>query len=192
MSVDPIAVDALLLRAQLPELVLRTGTSVVARVASRGQGALGVLVLAGIPLTAQLPEEVAAGETLKLTVTDVTAERVTMRLEPGAVAVPGQPPPPPPEARVAVQAAPRRTRGEGGEEVHAVALAFASAVLGRLDLRLELSATGVGAVVTAPAGDAHALASEGAERLRDGLAARTGLPAGVRIVPRREPLDVYA
>ena len=54
---------AALLRAQLPELALREGATRVARVASRGE-APAVIVLAGIPLTAQLPPEVQAGATL--------------------------------------------------------------------------------------------------------------------------------
>ncbi len=70
--IDPIAVDALLLRTQLPELTLRPGASLVARVAARAEQH-GVLVLAGVPLTAQLPDEVAAGDTLRLRVTEVTA-----------------------------------------------------------------------------------------------------------------------
>jgi len=194
MTIPSIAVvDALLLRSQLPELVLRPGASLVARVASRGEGDRGVLVLAGIPLTAQLPEEVAAGETLRLTVTGVSPEQVTMRLEPQAPPTAGPAAPPPPPARVVVQEPPHRARGEDGEDVHVVALAFASAALGRLDLRLELSDRGaLQASVVAPAGEAHALAQAGAEALREGLAARTGLQAGVRVLPRRAPLDLYA
>ena len=47
--VDPVvSVATALLRAQLPEVTLREGASVTARVASRGEGH-GVLVLAGIP-----------------------------------------------------------------------------------------------------------------------------------------------
>ena len=65
-----------MLRTQLPELSLREGTSVVARVASRGE-ALGVIVLAGVPLTAKLPPEVEAGQTLHLRIAEVTPEQVT-------------------------------------------------------------------------------------------------------------------
>ncbi len=52
--VGPISVDALLLRTQFPALTLRPGASLVARVAARAEGH-GVIVLAGLPLTAQLP-----------------------------------------------------------------------------------------------------------------------------------------
>jgi hypothetical protein len=106
--VNPIAVvDAALLRAEMPDLVLRVGHSVVARVASRGDGPLGVLVLAGVPLRASLPDEVKAGETLKLTVAEVTPERIVMRLDnPAAVPLAPSPAQAPP-ARVGVDEAPR-------------------------------------------------------------------------------------
>jgi hypothetical protein len=190
--VDPVvAVKTLLLREALPELTLRPGASVVARVASRGEHH-GVLVLGGIPLTAQLPEHVRSGETLRLKVADVTPERVTLQLEP--------PPPPPaqlpaaprPEAaRVAVQDPPQR-RVEAGEAVAGVALAFTSEALGRLDLRIELRGASVQAIVDAPAGAVHDLAQDESGRLRDSLAAKTDRNASVTVRPRHRPVDVYA
>jgi hypothetical protein len=64
--VDPVvAVRTLLLQQALPDVTLRPGASVVARVASRGEHN-GVLVLAGVPLSAQLPEAAVAGATLRL------------------------------------------------------------------------------------------------------------------------------
>jgi hypothetical protein len=76
-----VAIRTLLRQTQVPEITLRPGTSVVGRVASRGEGH-GVLVIAGIPLTAQLPDEVGrAGETLRLNVSEVMPERVTLQLE---------------------------------------------------------------------------------------------------------------
>jgi hypothetical protein len=186
-----VAVKTLLLQTQLPDISLRPGTSVVARVLSRGEGH-GVLVIAGIPLTAQLPKEIGkAGETLRLSVADVTPERVTLQLE--QVVPPLQPPVPQetPRARVQVEEQPRTVR-VGGEERSSVALSFHSEALGRLDLRLELAGTRVSAVVEAPAGRSFELAGAAASRLHDGLHARTGLEAEVDIRPRREPLDVYA
>jgi len=187
-----VAIKTLALQQQLPDVQLRAGTSVVGRVASRGESH-GVLVIAGIPLTAQLPEEVGrAGETLRLSVTDVTPERVTLHLEqvipPAGQPVPERTMP----ARVQVEEEPRTVR-VGGEERSTVALSFTSEALGRLDLRLELvTGNRVSAAVETPAGRSYALADAAAERLREGLNARTGLEAEVRITPRREPLDVYA
>jgi hypothetical protein len=191
--VEPVvAVKTLLLQTQLPEITLRPGTSVVARVLSRGEGH-GVLVIAGIPLTAQLPKEIGkTGETLRLSVADVTPERVTLQLE-QVVAAPGQPPPPADtQARVQVEDPPRTVR-EGGEERTSVAISFHSEPLGRLDLRLELVAgQTVRAAVEAPVGRSFELAAAAAGRLHDGLQARTGLEIEVSVRPRREPLDVYA
>jgi hypothetical protein len=187
-----VAIKTLLLQAQLPEITLRPGTSVVGRVLSRGENH-GVLVIAGVPLTAQLPEEIGrAGETLRLSVSDVTPERVTLQLEqvipPAGQAAPERASP----ARVQVEDPPRTVRA-GGEERSTVALSFHSEALGRLDLRLELVAGArVRAAVETPAGRPFALADAAAGRLRDGLHARTGLEVDVRITPRREPLDVYA
>src|SRR3954470_13541307 len=190
---DPIAVvDAALLRAELPDLVLRAGHSVVARVASRGEGPAGVLVLAGVPLRASLPDEVKAGETLRLTVSEVLPERIVLRLDAAAFAVAAPlPPPQAPPARVGVDERPRRRRGAQGEEA-SVALRFESAALGRLDLRIEVTAGTVRAVVAVSPGQPYELADGDAGGLRDALAAKTARQAAVRVVPRRDPLDVYA
>ena len=186
-----VAVQTLLLRAQLPELVLRPGTSIVARVLSRGEGH-GVLTIAGVPLTAQLPDAVgAAGETLRLTVSEVTPERVTLQLEP---AVPAGTAPPHAQERshVTVEDPPRSVR-VGGEERASVALSFTSPALGRLDLRIEVAGgTRVAVAVETAAGRPFDLATAAAGRLHDGLQARTGMTPDVRVTPRREPLDVYA
>src|SRR4051812_41550502 len=77
---DPIAVTAALLRAQVPEVPIREGASMMARVASRGP-THAVLVIAGVPITAQLPPQVPAGATLRLRIKEVTAERVWMQIE---------------------------------------------------------------------------------------------------------------
>jgi hypothetical protein len=162
---------------------------VVARVAAREAGH-GVLVLAGVPLVAQLPPEVEAGQTLHLRVAEVTDDQVTLRLDQQATAAGALAPPAPPPRRLTVQEPPRR--GAGGEESATVALAFDSAVLGRLDLRVDLARGTVSASVGAPSGPAFALATEAAGRLQDALAERTGRAAQVRVTPRREPFDDYA
>lgn len=184
-----IAVTAALLRHQMPELVLRPGVSLMARVASLGEGH-GVIVLAGIPVTAQLPPGIVAGETIKLHVQEVTQDRVVLRLDqppPAALAAP----PPAPQARVAVQEPPRR-RTQGGEESSSVSLAFQSAALGRIDLRIDLAAQAVHVGVDALPGQAFEAAEDGAQRLSATLESALGLRSTVRVTPRREPLDVYA
>jgi hypothetical protein len=187
--IERIAVDALSLRSQLPELTLRVGSGVVARVAAREAGH-GVLVLAGVPLGAQLPPEVQAGQTLHLRVAEVTQDQVTLRLDHQAMAANAPPPAAPPPPRLIVEEPPRR--GAGGEESASVALAFDSTVLGRIDLRVDLARGNVSASVGAPSGTAFELATEAAGRLQDALAERTGRAAQVRVTPRRATFDAYA
>jgi hypothetical protein len=216
---QPIAVTAQLLRAQLPDLPLREGATLLARVASRGESN-AVIVLAGIPLTAQVPPEVQAGATLRLKVQEVTAERITLQIDRGqppppagaahqeaaapqppaaAVAPPdpqlaGQPAAPldAPQGRVEVRERPARKRSAiGGEPADVVSLAFTSPTLGRLDLRLELRGERLLAEVTTQAGLPHAVASGASERLRARLL-RAGLDPTVEVHARRDPFDVYA
>jgi hypothetical protein len=194
--VDPIAVTAALLRAQLPDVPLREGATLMARVASRGESH-AVIVLAGIPVTAQVPPEVQAGATLKLKVHEVTPERVTLQIDPAGtqpVTTPlAQAPAPAHAARpdVQVEEPPARRRAAGGEEVSTVSLAFNSPTLGRLDLRLELRGERLLAEVTTPAGPAHQIATAGVERLRARLT-EAGLEPTVHVRPRHTPLDLYA
>jgi hypothetical protein len=204
---DPIAVTAALLRNQLPDVTIREGASVMARVASKGEGH-AVIVIAGIPVTAKLPPEVQAGATLKLKVQEVTPERVTLQIDPQQPAQAGQPQAPAAaspnqvigsltpamqqlQAKVEVEEAPARRRGADGEPADVVALAFTSPALGRLELRLELRGERLLTEITTPAGRPHAIANEGAERLRATLEA-AGLEATVKVRPRHEPLDLYA
>jgi hypothetical protein len=190
--VDPIAVTAALLRAQLPEVPLREGTSMMARVASRGESH-AVIVIAGIPVTAQVPPEVQAGATLKLKVTDITPERVMLQIDPQQPAQVPAHGAPPMELRpqLAVEEPPNRRRGADGEPADVVALAFTSPTLGKLDLRLELRGERLLAEVTTPAGRPHVVASAASERLRANLEA-VGLEPTVKVLPRHTPLDLYA
>ena len=191
---DPIAVTAALLRTQLPDVPIREGASMMARVASKGESH-AVLVIAGVPLTAEVPPEVPAGATLKLKVKEVTADRVWLQIDPAQPASPptvGQATPAmEPRAQVVVEEPPGRRRGADGEPADVVSLAFNSPALGRLDLRLELRGERLLAEVTTPAGRPHSLASDHAERLRANLEA-VGLEATVKVRPRHQPLDLYA
>ncbi|CAA9518759.1 MAG: hypothetical protein AVDCRST_MAG69-2930 [uncultured Solirubrobacteraceae bacterium] len=191
-DVEPISVDALVLRARFPELTLRPGSNLVARVAARAEGH-GVIVLAGLPLTAKLPDDVTAGETLKLTVAEVSSERIVLRMEQPAapVAVPPPPPPPPSRAGIGIEEPPRR-HGSPADGESWVALSFRSEALGRLDLRIRLGPGDVQVTVDAPRGAALTLAGRHADELRQTLEKHLGGRATVRVQPRREPLDLYA
>ncbi len=188
----PVALDAALLKLRLPDLVLRPGMQVVARVASRGEGPRGAIVLAGQLLSAQLPEHVREGETLRLTVSpETSADRIVLRLDaqlPPAAAAP--PPPPPTRSEHRIEDEDRAGAGaaRGGASV---ALSYETPRLGRLDLRLQRGPEGVRVVVVAPAASAG-LARDGAEELRAALEAKLGTAASVRVDTRRDPFDAYA
>jgi hypothetical protein len=198
-----LRVEAALLRAQLPELVLRPGMTLPARVMER-HGQMGLLLLAGTPLSAQLPDELKAGDRLRLRVEDVGEQVVLRTVETPAPGAPQPAQTPPPdvalplpggrqvEIRVTEQAAERR--GDG--EPVTVALDYDSPALGRLDLRLVQQAGGAGIQVTvgAMAGAPEERARAAAEELRRALADATGLPATVRVVGRtpRPRVNLYA
>src|SRR5881275_2992743 len=92
MSVAPVLqLEAALLRRQLPDLLLRPGMTLFARVAER-EGKHGIIVLAGSPLVAELPDEVQAGDKLRLLVQDTRGERVAMKLVPEEPLAPPQTP----------------------------------------------------------------------------------------------------
>ncbi|MDA0171108.1 hypothetical protein OJ998_18530 [Solirubrobacter taibaiensis] len=199
---DPIAVTAALLRAQLPDVPIREGASLMARVASRGE-THAVIVIAGLPVTAKLPPEVEAGAVLKLKVKEVTAERVTMQIDPqqpvqstspqGVTPLIGQAMPQAQlQGHVEVEEPPVRRQDADGESVDVVSLAFTHPTLGKLDLRLELRGEErILAEVTTAAGLPHVVASRASERLRANLEA-VGLEATVNVRPRHTPLDLYA
>jgi hypothetical protein len=187
---EPIAVAAALLREQLPDVTLRPGSTVVARVASLHEQR-AVLVLAGVPLTAEVPPGVESGATLRLKVREVTPERVTLQIDPQAVPQQAPAPPQAQPPRVVVDEPPHRGRGEDGEPADIVSLSFTSPTLGRIDLRLELNGVRLLTDVTTPAGPATDLAAGSSERLRANLEGK-GLDATVRVRPRRQSFDGYA
>jgi hypothetical protein len=198
-----LRVEAALLRAVLPELVLREGMRIVATVAERA-GQKGIIVLAGTPLAAQLPDDVKAGDVLRLVVAETSSERVVLRIaDPAAAAAAAAPVSPPTvgvplpggmTARVTVD---ERDGGRGGadasREHHELRVTYASASLGRMELHLALAGDEALRVhVRARAGAPFELAERHATQLADAIGAATGKPAQVTVSPRHDPLDVYA
>src|SRR3954452_21856308 len=169
---DPIAVTAALLRNQLPDVPIREGASMMARVASRG-ASHAVLVIAGLPVTAELPPEIPAGATLKLKVKEVSADRVWLQIDPqGSTPAPTVAHATPQlelRAQVSVEEQAGRRRGADGEPADVVAPAFPPAPGGRPALRDEVPGEQLLLQVTPPAGPPHRLASENSERLRANL-----------------------
>jgi hypothetical protein len=195
---DMLRVEAALLRNLLPDLVLREGMRIVASVAERA-GQKGIIVLAGTPMAAQLPDEVKVGDVLRLVVDEASSERVVLRIADPAAA-PQMPPPlvvavPLPGGAAARITVDERDAAGGGapHEHHEVRLTYASAALGPLELHLALAGPeAVRVNVRARAGAPFELAERNAARLAGAIGAATGKPAQVSVSPRHDPLDVYA
>jgi hypothetical protein len=193
MSVAPVLqLEAALLRRQMPDLLLRPGMTLFARVAER-QGQHGIIVLAGSPLVAQLPDEVQVGDKLRLLVEDTRGERVTMKLvqeQPtAALANPAVQLPLPGEPRVTVD---ERPADEDDSENASISITYDSPALGAVGFVLSLAPGAVRVRAELTVGQPFDLALEAVDELRTRLGEATGRVPEVTIVPRRQPLDLYA
>lgn len=182
----PLAVDLVLLRATAPDLPLVVGRVLAARVVER-HGRHGVINLAGAYLTAELPDELRAGDRLRLVVQEASGERAVLAL--------AQEPPPLAQAPVTgdrIVLADRDEQADGGEPApQAVTVRFEGATIGMVELRVALDEQLVCARAAFQDGPALTLARERAEGLRAALAAATGRAAEVELVARPERVDVY-
>ena len=189
---EAIQLSAALLRNQAPELVLRLGSTVAARVLER-HGARGLITIGNAVLAAELPEQVRAGDRLRLLVHDATGDRVTLKLVEQEAAQQ------PPLAAVALPNGARlrvdpdeQGRDERGGGEHSVAVTYDSPALGAMHFRLALDPRALAVTVRAGAGAPLEMAEKGATELRDALARVTGRAARVTVLPREDPVDVYA
>lgn len=199
MSVAPLLqLEAALLRRQMPDLLLRPGMTLFARVSER-QGQHGIIILAGSPLVAQLPDSVSAGDKLRLLVEDTRGERVTMKLvqeqpvqQPQTPTV-GLPLPDGTQARFAVEEQDEHGADGRDDAEHAsISISYESPSLGAVGLVLSLVPGGVRVQAELAAGAPYELAEAAAEELREGLVSATGRTAEVTVTPRRQPFDAYA
>jgi len=194
MPIQPLLqVEAALIRRQLPDLLLRPGMTLAARVAERA-GTRGIIMLAGSPLVAELPDTVSTGDKLKLLVQETRGDKVLMKLvQDEALAAPEQPAIPLPgglAARISVDE--RDADGGRDAERASIALTYEGEAIGAVALRLTLAPGAVAVDAEVPAGQAFALADEASDGLRQRLEASTGRGASVTVRPRHDPLDVYA
>jgi hypothetical protein len=195
---DLLRVEAAMLRGLLPDLVLREGMRVMVSVTERA-GQKGIIVLAGVPLAAQLPDEVQAGDVLRLIVTETGSERIVLRIADTQNAPAAQPPGVPlplPEgmnARITVDERDEGSSGGRDDDQHEVRLTYASARLGAIELHLALAGGEVLRInVRARVGGPFELAERHAAELQDTIKAATGKVTQVLVSPRHDPLDVYA
>src|SRR4051812_39746999 len=195
MSVAPVLqLEAALLRRQLPDLLLRPGMTLFARVAER-EGRHGIIVLAGSPLVAELPDEVQVGDKLRLLVQDTRGEHVAMKLiqeQPSAAPqtpVVSLPLPDGTQARVSVE---EREADPDDPEHASLSISYSSPALGAVGFNLSLAPGAVSVRAELAAGQPFELGSEAADELKARLAEATGRAAQVSVVPRPESLDLYA
>src|SRR4051812_37975224 len=182
MTVAPVLqLEAALLRRQMPDLLLRPGMTLFARVAER-EGRHGIIVLAGSPLVAELPDEVQVGDKLRLLVQDTRGERVAMRLvqeqptAPPHTPVVGLPLPDGSHARLSVEQ--RDEGGEAGDSEHAsITIHYSAPALGQVGFVLSLATGAVSARAELAVGQPFELASEASDALRERLAEATGRTA---------------
>src|SRR5271157_856371 len=93
---QPVTISVALLRAlETPDLKLAPGRAVMARVVDQ-QAGRGQITIAGAKLDAQLPAHLRAGDELRLTVKEVTADRVVLSMsQPANAPIAAQAPLPP-------------------------------------------------------------------------------------------------
>jgi hypothetical protein len=196
---QPVAVQLLQLQAMMPEVTLRPGQTLVARVAERHDHK-GILMLAGKPIVAELPENVRAGDVLKLAVKDISADKVIMQMReaqetqqtqqnnlvPLSVPFPDGHP-----AHINFDDA--KSGGEDREHAfHAVALTYESPALGPINLRIGMDPNAVMVEVRIAAGAPLEIAKAASELLSESLTERTGRPAAVSVQPRPGSFNVSA
>jgi hypothetical protein len=199
MSVAPVLqLEAALLRRQMPDLLLRPGMTLFARVAER-EGRHGIIVLAGSPLVAELPDEVQVGDKLRLLVEDTRGERVAMKLvQEQPTAAPHTPTiglllPDGTRARITMDEQDEHGAGGRDDSEHAsISIGYESPALGAVGMVLSLVPGGVRVQAELAGGQPFELASAAADELRERLAAATGRAAEVTVTARRQPLDLYA
>ena len=189
---NPLAVDlTMLLRTLESEVRIAPGRVLTARVVDNGDPTRAKLSIAGKLLEAQLPSHLKAGEEVRLTVSEVSAEKVVLSLStPLSAEAPRQASD---HAKVSDEDASEQEADEDREHTRpAVSLRYQAPTLGAVDVRLQMGAGVLHALVGVRAGQPHKLAREQTAELRERLADATGLPVDLIIQARHDPIELYA
>jgi hypothetical protein len=196
MGAAPI--NLVLLRALLPDIKLTPGVVVQGRVLDPR-----TLSIAGVKIAAQLPENVVAGQVLRLRVEEASAEKLHLRVVEGPAAPQAEQAAPPAVPQTAYQLALpggilARFHVEEREEcggrrggrgaATSVVVRYDSPTLGRLDVRLDEHS----AAVHVSGGDPALTVADAAGKLRDALMRATGAPVLVTVHPREETFNARA
>jgi hypothetical protein len=148
-------------------------------------------------LEATLPRTLQVGQEIRLAVRELTPERVVLQLQenPAGVIAPPSATPLPGGGSLQVtrrdESAGQGAGGPGGG-VHSLAVRYDAPALGPVDLHFVLAPDGLRLQVTTAAGASYEAADDASDELARALGEAVGRPVAVRVVPRREPLDLYA
>jgi hypothetical protein len=192
LEVDSILVDIALLRTLASaDIKLVPGRVIMARVVSTDGAGRGELSIAGARVSAALPPGLRAGQELRLTVREASAERIVLSAHGDTGATPGM---------QAAQSAFGQQVDDGqaggardtGTPSHVVELRYDAQQLGPVDLRFELYEGSLRVVVGLAPGAGLTGAQAAASELQQTLTAATGREVSVNAVARRQPLDLYA
>lgn len=207
---DPFAVDLQLLRSLLlPGVSLTLGRELMARVVSNDGAGHGSLSVAGMLLPAELPEELQAGQELKLQVRELTPDKVVFGMQaqdepqPQAesqlpqvpVGTPMPPTPMPPVDNSQVLVRERHSSHAGGKDpaqtTHTVALRYEAPSAGAVDMYFVLTPEALHLQLTVAGGVAFDLAQALGGPLDGALKEAAERTVTVSIKPRYDPVDVY-
>jgi hypothetical protein len=190
---DPLAAEmTVLLRTLESEVRLYPGRVLTARVIDGSDPARARLSLAGKLLEAKLPEALRDGEEVRLTVREVSADRVTLSLSASQEGLAAGAQAPLQSGGLAVQQDSSESKRDGDGAQGSVSLRYDAPSLGPLDMRLELRGGSLLALISVRAGASHELARTGASALREALSASSGLPVELVIRARHDPIELYA
>jgi hypothetical protein len=193
---QPIVVALVLMRGAAPDVPLTPGRMLPARVLERGPNGMGIIDLSGAVLTAKLPEELEAGERLRLMVKGTTNDQLLLQVVPRASSPYAAQAPAPAEVNLPgggrLQVVERDGGGGAeGEGPAAVTLRVELPSLGPVELRVALDASGIAADLALGDGPPLERGEAALPALREAITTATRLAARVSARRRRDPVDVY-
>jgi hypothetical protein len=193
---EPLAVDLMLLRSVLgTEMKITPGRGLMAHVMRADPSGRGAISIAGAVLEAELPKHIKAGQDVRLVVRSVSADRVVLSLSDQALApAPPASIPLPGGGSIRIVDADQQHGGARGQRAgrQMLALRYDAPALGPVDLRFDLDPGSLRVTVMLDAGEPLRRAQAEAIDLRQALEEGVDRTVGVKLVPRRGALDLYA
>lgn len=195
---ESLAVDLQLLRSMMVgDLRLAVGRTLMARVANVEGNGRGTISLAGTLLDAELPKGLAIGQEIRLQVRELTADKVVLAMQdrppildqpvtmpmPGGGAV---------EIRERIEPDGGGGGGGGATGRHMLTLVYDAPSLGSVEMRFVLDPASLKLELVLGAGDAYDSAQDHSDELRQALAEAVKRTITVSLLPRREPIEIYA